>query len=318
MSILVVGTVALDSVETPFGAAHRLLGGSATYLALAARYFEPEVRLVAVVGYDFPEAYWQVLKQAGIDLKGLQVNQQEKTFAWGGRYYFDLNERDTLYTQLNALATFDPVVPEVYRKSQIVCLGNIDPHLQQRLLDQVEAPAFVLCDTMNYWIEHAPEALKAVLRRVDCLVVNEAEARQLAAEPNLIRAARKIQAIGPRIVVIKKGEHGALLFFQEEIFSAPAYPLEDVFDPTGAGDTFAGAMAGFLAARDCFDEATLRQAVIYGSALASFVVERFGPERLLALTPNEITARVAAFRRLTTFPAVEPQMLTASGLNYAT
>jgi len=318
VSILVVGTVALDSVETPFGTAHRLLGGSATYLALAARYFWPEVRLVAVVGRDFPEAYQQVLQQAGVDLEGLVVNAQEDTFAWGGRYHYDLNERDTLYTHLNALATFNPVLPDSYRDSQIVCLGNLDPRLQQRVLDQVEAPAFVICDTMNYWIEHTPEALRAVLRRVDCLVVNDAEARQLAAEPNLIRAARKIQAMGPRIVIVKKGEHGALLFFEEEIFSAPAYPLEDVFDPTGAGDTFAGAMAGFLATQQCFDEAALRQAVIYGSALASFVVERFGPDRLLALTPEEIARRVTAFRRLTMFPEVDLQTLALPGLNHAT
>jgi len=318
VSILVIGTVALDSVETPFGAAHRLLGGSATYLALAARYFWPEVRLVAVVGRDFPAAYRAVLERAGIDLEGLMVNEQEDTFAWGGRYHYDLNERDTLYTHLNALASFDPVLPQTYRDSQIVCLGNLDPRLQQRVLDQVENPAFVICDTMNYWIEQTPEALRAVLRRVDCLVVNDAEARQLATEPNLIRAARKIQAMGPRIVIIKKGEHGALLFYEEEIFSAPAYPLEDVFDPTGAGDTFAGALAGFLATQRGFDETALRQAVIYGCALASFVVERFGPERLLGLTPEEIARRVAAFRRLTFFPNGDIQTLLAlSGSDHA-
>ncbi|SHK03437.1 PfkB family carbohydrate kinase [Rhodothermus profundi] len=319
MSILVVGTVALDSVETPFGAAHRLLGGSATYIALAASYFWADVRLVAVVGRDFPAAYRQVLQRAGIDLEGLRLNEEEDTFAWGGRYHYDLNDRDTLYTHLNALASFDPVLPATYRNSQIICLGNLDPRLQQRVLDQVSSPAFVICDTMNYWIEHTPEALHAVLRRVDCLVVNDAEARQLAAEPNLIRAARKIQTMGPRIVIIKKGEHGALLFFEEAIFSAPAYPLEDVFDPTGAGDTFAGAMAGFLATQRRFDEAALRQAVVYGSALASFVVERFGPERLLALTPEEIAQRVAALRQLTAFPECDLRpLLVQSGLNHAT
>lgn len=306
MSILAVGTVAFDSIETPFGAVDQVLGGSATYVTLAARYFCETVRLVGVVGGDFPQTYVHHLAQAGVDLEGLEQVPDGKTFAWSGRYHYDLNDRDTLATHLNVLASFRPVLPAAYRRSRIVCLGNLDPAIQQAVLDQVEAPEFVVCDTMNYWIEKTPESLRQTLRRVDCLIINDAEARQLADEPNLVRAAGRIRAMGPRILVIKKGEHGALLFTDHIVFSAPAYPLEDVFDPTGAGDTFAGGFVGCLAREGRFDGEALKRAVIYGSALASFTVERFGPERLFGLREEEVNARAEAFRELATIPELTP------------
>lgn len=308
MSILAVGTVAFDSIETPFGRADRVLGGSATYIALAARYLAAPVRLVAVVGRDFPERHVEAFAARGIDTRGLVRDPDGDTFFWAGRYHYDLNTRDTLATHLNVLATFDPVLPEAYRDSRIVCLGNLDPDVQRRVLDQVTGPAgrgpeLVVLDTMNYWIEQTPDALRRTLERVDVLVVNDAEARELAREPNLIRAARLIRAMGPRTVVIKKGEHGALLFHGEAVFSAPAYPLEDILDPTGAGDTFLGGFAGHLARTDPHDPAELRRAVVLGSALASFAVERFGPERILDLRPEQIEARLGAFYDLCAIPA---------------
>lgn len=306
MSVLAVGTVAFDSIETPFGAADRILGGSATYITLAARYFSDPVRLVGVVGHDFPDAYIDVLQQGQVDLEGLQVDPDGLTFAWKGRYHYDLNQRDTLATDLNVLQTFDPVVPASYRDSRVVCLGNLDPTIQRRVLDQVEQPDLVVCDTMNFWIEHTPDSLRETLRQVDCLIINDAEARELSGEPNLVRAARAIRDLGPEILIIKKGEHGALLFTDGTIFSAPAYPLEDIHDPTGAGDTFAGGFVGYLARSGTYDADALRRAVIYGSAMASFCVERFGPERLIGLTRDEVDQRVEAFRELAHIPALAP------------
>lgn len=303
MSILAVGTVALDSIETPFGSAGDVLGGSATYITLAARYFCEDVRLVGVVGKDFPEAYMETLRHSGVNLQGLEVDAEGQTFAWAGRYHYDLNDRDTLATHLNVLATFDPVVPEAYRDSRIVCLGNLDPAIQRRVLDQMDSPALVICDTMNYWIEHTPDSLRETLKRVDCLIINDAEARELAEEPNLVRAARLIRQMGPQTLIIKKGEHGALLFTDGVVFSAPAYPLEDIQDPTGAGDTFAGGFAGYLARERHLDGDSLKRAVIYGSAMASFSVERFGPERLFELDTAEIHRRVETFREMSTIPA---------------
>ena len=291
MSILAIGTVAFDVIETPFKSAEQVLGGSATYITLAARYFTNPVRLVAVVGGDFPESYVNVLRNHGIDLGGLEVDAEGKTFAWGGRYQYDLNQRDTLYTHLNVLETFDPVVPEAYRKSRIVCLGNLDPDIQRRVLDQMDAPDLVVCDTMNFWIESTPQSLRQLLKRIDCLIINDSEARELSEEPNLIVAARLIRAMGPRILVIKKGEHGAMLFIDDVVFVAPAYPLEDIQDPTGAGDVFMGGFAGCLAREDRIDTESLKRAMIYGSVMASFSVERFGPERLLDLKEEEINAR---------------------------
>jgi sugar/nucleoside kinase (ribokinase family) len=306
VSILAVGTVALDSIETPFGSRRAVLGGSATYITLAARYFTEQVRLVGVVGSDFPEAYMDLLVRSKIDLEGLEVNESGKTFAWEGRYHYDLNERDTLATHLNVLETFDPIVPAAYRDSTIVCLGNLDPSTQRRVLEQIDDPELVVCDTMNYWIESAPESLRETLGLVDCLIINDAEARELAGEPNLVRAARMIRAMGPETVIIKKGEHGALLFVDDMVFSAPAYPLEDIQDPTGAGDTFAGGFAGYLLHAESLNEDAFKRAVVYGSAMASFCVEAFGPARLTSLSNGEVHERVEAFRTLSAIPSFTP------------
>lgn len=306
MSILAVGTVALDSIETPFGAEDNVLGGSATYIAFAARYFTPDIRLVGVVGSDFPEEYLTLLRESGIDLRGLEIDPNGSTFAWAGRYHYDLNERDTLATHLNVLQTFDPIVPEAYRDSRIVCLGNLDPAIQRKVLEQVHEPELVVCDTMNYWIENTPDSLRETLALVDCLIINDAEARELSGEPNLVKAARVIRGMGPHILIIKKGEHGALLFSEDQIFSAPAYPLEDIQDPTGAGDTFAGGFAGYLLHDGKQSPESFKRAVIYGSAMASFSVERFGPRRMVELTDSEIHARVESFRELSAIPAVTP------------
>ncbi|MFN3596480.1 MAG: PfkB family carbohydrate kinase [Rubricoccaceae bacterium] len=302
MSLLVVGTVAFDTIETPFGRAERILGGSATYAALAARHCGAAVRLNAVVGADFPEAHVETLHARGIDTEGLVRDPEGETFFWAGRYHYDLNSRDTLATHLNVLATFEPDLPPAYRDSRIVALGNLDPAVQASVLDQVDAPDLVVCDTMNYWIEHAPEALRETLRRVDVLVVNDAEARELAREPNLIRAARLIGEMGPSTLIIKKGEHGALLFTDGQVFSAPAYPLESVTDPTGAGDTFLGGFAGHLLRVGSTGPEAMKQGVIVGSAMASFCVEAFGPDRLLSLTAADVDERLGAFHRLCAIP----------------
>jgi sugar/nucleoside kinase (ribokinase family) len=306
VSILAVGTVAFDSIETPFGTADRVLGGSATYLTLAARYFCDDVRLVGVVGGDFPDEYVQALRARGVDLEGLTVDEGGDTFYWRGRYHYDLNDRDTLDTQLNVLQTFDPEIPAAYRNSQIVCLGNLEPAIQRDVLAQVDDPDFVICDTMNYWIEHTPESLRETLGLVDCLVINDAEARELANEPNLVKAAHIIRGMGPEILIVKKGEHGALLFSDDVIFSAPAYPLEDIQDPTGAGDAFAGGLAGHLTREDAFDGESLKRGIIYGSAMASFAVEEFGPEQLLHLSVTQISERARAFQELSRIPKITP------------
>ena len=298
MALLVVGTVALDSIETPYGKEDDVLGGSATYFAAGASFFVPGVRLVGVVGDDFPLDRLQFLKGRGCDLSGIEVVKGGKSFRWAGRYHLDLNHRDTLGTWLNVLQTFDPKLSPAARASDLLFLANIDPVLQQKVLDQVDKPRLVVADTMNFWIGGAHAELLKTLRRVDALIVNDEEARQLAGTPNLVKAARAIQQMGPRIVIVKKGEHGALLFSGKSVFSAPAYPLEAVFDPTGAGDTFAGGFYGYLAREQRFDDAHLRRAVLYGSALASFCVEKFGPARLVDLTMKEIEARVAEFRDL--------------------
>ncbi len=303
MSILAVGTVAFDSIETPFGSAERILGGSGTYLGLAARLMSDPVRLVGVVGRDFPDSHVERLQHFGVDTGGLVRDESADTFFWAGRYHYDLNTRDTLATHLNVLATFDPEVPEAYRDSRIVCLGNLDPVVQRKVLQQMTAPDLVIADTMNYWIEQTPDALRETLELVDVLVINDAEARELANEPNLIRAARAIKAMGPSTLVIKKGEHGALLFHDDAVFVAPAYPLEEIHDPTGAGDTFLGGFAGHLAGTDPHDPLEMRRAVIIGSAIASFVVERFGTERLFELTSNDLEDRIMAFYDLSAIPS---------------
>lgn len=304
MSILVVGSVAFDSVTTPFGEAKDVVGGSANYFSVAASFFSP-VRLVAVVGEDFPEAHLAFLRSRGIDLRGLE-RVPGKTFRWVGEYGFALNEARTLDTQLNVFAAFAPKIPDDYRDSPVVFLANIDPDLQREVLRQVKRPALVAMDTMNYWIEGKPDALKQTLAMVDLLVINDAETRQLAGDPNLMAAAAKIRKMGPRVLVIKRGEYGALLFNDGEWFAAPAYPLEVVRDPTGAGDCFAGGFIGYLASRMQFDDAALRRAMIMGSVMASFNVEAFSLDRLRSLAAPEIAARYRAFRRLAEFEDLEP------------
>lgn len=306
VSILAVGTVAFDSIDTPFGSAERVLGGSASYLTLAARHFCDDVRLVGVVGHDFPEEYVRILDDGGVDLEGLEVDEDGKTFFWHGQYHYDMNERDTLDTQLNVLSSFDPELPSSYLDSDIVCLGNLEPSIQRTVLNQVDSPELVIADTMNYWIENTPESLRETLRLVDCLVINDAEARELADDPNLVRAADQIRDMGPETLIIKKGEHGALLFTGDSIFSAPAYPLEDIQDPTGAGDAFAGGLAGHLHRSEARGQTALRRAVVYGSVMASFVVERYGPDRLLDLSPSDISDRAQAFRNLAAIPQLVP------------
>jgi sugar/nucleoside kinase (ribokinase family) len=301
VSVLVVGSVALDTIETPFGAVENVLGGSATYIAVAASYFTSPIRLVGVVGGDFPQQGISFLEDRHIDLAGLQVIKDGKTFRWSGRYHYDLNERDTLSTELNVFEKFEPIILEKNRKSRYVCLGNIDPILQRKVLDQTENPRVIICDTMNYWIERKTKDLQETLKLINVVILNDSEARLLSKEPNLIKAARVIRAMGPSIVIIKKGEHGALLLTEQVVFSAPAYPMENIFDPTGAGDAFAGGFAGWLARTDDITEENLKRAVIYGSTLASFCVEKFGVEGLSDLTYLQIQDRFREFRELSRF-----------------
>lgn len=303
MSILVVGSVAFDSVETPFGKAEKVLGGSASFFSVAASFFVP-VNLVGVVGDDFGDKERAAFAGRPIDLAGLE-RAEGLTFHWGGKYSFDLNSRDTLFTDLNVFQSFQPKIPEAYRRSKQVFLGNIDPELQRGVLDQVEKPDLVACDTMNFWISGRLDELKKTLARVDVLLINDAEARQLSGEWNLVKAARAIRKMGPKTLVLKKGEHGVIMFTAEGAFAAPAYPLEEVFDPTGAGDTFAGGFLGYLAGAPARDEATLRRAVVMGSTLASFCVEAFSLDRLLRLTRAEIDERFRLFKSLTHFETIE-------------
>ncbi len=299
MSLLVVGTVALDTVKTPFGNVENALGGSATYFSTSASYFT-DVRLVAVIGEDFPKEHIQFLKSKNIDTRGLEV-QKGETFRWKGEYGYDLNEARTLATDLNVLATFKPAIVDEYRKTDIVFLANVDPEIQLDVLRQVEKPKLVACDTMNYWIASKPDALKRTLRNVDLLTINEAEIRQLAGEASLVRAAKSVQAMGPKTIVVKQGSYGALMFNGHSAFSAPAYPLESVFDPTGAGDTFAGGFMGYLASTMNFSEESMRKAVIFGSVMASLNVEAFSLDRLRSLDYREIEDRYREFKRLTHF-----------------
>ena len=301
MSVLVVGSLALDSIETPFGSAKDKVGGSATFISAAASYFNSPIRLVGVVGGDFPQEGIDFLERRNVDLEGLQVIREGKTFRWAGRYHYDLNERDTLSTDLNVFEKFDPVIPEKYRKNNIICLGNIDPVLQRRVLDQLEKPRFVVCDTMNYWIERKNEELRETLKQINVLILNDSEARLLSHEPNLSKAGRTIRQMGPSVVIVKKGEHGALLLTDQLVFSAPAYPMENIFDPTGAGDAFAGGFVGWLARTDDMSEENLKRAVIYGSTLASFCVEKFGVDGLADLTYLSIQDRFRQFRELSRF-----------------
>jgi sugar/nucleoside kinase (ribokinase family) len=300
LGLLVVGSLALDSVETPFDKVNDALGGSATYISLAASYFAGPVYLVGTVGEDFPQKYVDLLGSHDIDLEGLKV-EPGKTFRWGGKYHYDLNVRDTLFTELNVFEKFDPVIPDKFRKAQFVCLGNIDPVLQIKVLDQMENPQFVVCDTMNYWIEGRKDELLKLLKRVNVLIINDSEARLLAQDPNLIKAARVIREMGPEILIIKKGEHGALLFTDDTIFSAPAYPMESIFDPTGAGDTFAGGFIGYLHKTQDLSSENMKCAIIYGSSMASFCVEKFSTGGLENLSYLKVQDRFREFLKLSRF-----------------
>ena len=299
MSVLVVGTVAFDSIETPFGSAERILGGSAAYFALAASLFT-QVRVVGVIGRDFPEEYIELFTRRNIDIAGLQKDPGE-TFHWRGRYHEDINVRDTLELHLNVLAGFVPRLPETYRDAEYVFLGNIDPVMQAEVLNQIRAMKLVVCDTMDHWIRESPEALRKVLKRIEILVINDSEAKLLSGTNNIVQAARAVLKMGPKVVLIKRGEYGVLQFSDGSTFATPAYPLEEVFDPTGAGDSFAGGFLGQLARSGDLSERGLRRAIVYGSVVASFTVEDFGVKRLAGVGLSEIEERYRSFAKLTDF-----------------
>jgi len=301
VSLLVVGSVALDSIETPFDKVDNALGGAATYISLAASYFTAPVNLVAVVGDDFDKAHLKMLEKHNINLDGLEIIKGEKTFRWGGKYHYDLNVRDTIFTELNVFENFDPKIPEKWKKNNMLLLGNILPSLQLKVLDQVEKSKFIVCDTMNLWIDTAYNDLLKVLKKTDMLIINDSEARLLSREPNLIKAAKIIQDLGPKQLIIKKGEHGALLFNEDQIFSAPAYPLENINDPTGAGDVFAGGFAGYLHKTGDLSFENMKRAVVYGSTMASFCVERFSTKGLEDLSNLQIHERFVEFLELSRF-----------------
>lgn len=304
-SLLVIGTVAFDNLETPFGKEDMVVGGAATYASLAASYFKNSTKIVSVVGEDFPESFLQTFRDKGIDIEGIQIKKGEKSFFWAGRYHMDMNTRDTLDTQLNVLATFDPVVPEAYQKADYLLLGNLMPKLQKRVLEQMQnRPQLVVMDTMNFWMETAWDDLIDMLSHIDVLTINDEEARILSKEYSLVKAARKIMGMGPKYLIIKKGENGALLFHRNEVFYAPALPLEEVFDPTGAGDSFAGGFIGYLAKTDNISFENMKRAIIYGSALASFTVEKFGTRRLLEISDAEVEERLQDFVDLVQFDII--------------
>jgi sugar/nucleoside kinase (ribokinase family) len=302
MSLIIIGTVAFDAIETPFGKTDKIVGGAATYASLAASYFYPEVKIVGVVGDDFHQEDIETFKNHGIDTEGLQIKAGEKSFFWSGRYHNDMNSRDTLATELNVLADFDPIIPESYQDCEYLMLGNLTPQVQQTVINRLKKrPKLIVLDTMNFWMDVAMDDLLETVRMVDVLTINDAEARQLSEEYSLVKAANKILTMGPKYLIIKKGEHGALLFHEDQVFSAPALPLAEVFDPTGAGDTFAGGFIGYLAKVGTVNFNNMKNAIIYGSALASFCVEKFGTEKILNLTQEEVTARINEFVKLSTF-----------------
>ena len=302
MSILIVGTVAFDAIETPFGKTEKIIGGAATYISLSSSFFTKNLNLVSVVGEDFPETAIEMLKTHNVSTKGLQIKSGEKTFFWSGKYHDDMNTRDTLDTQLNVLENFDPAVPQEYQNSNYLMLGNLMPSVQKKVLDQMKKrPKLVVLDTMNFWMDHFLEDLKESLKQVDVLTINDEEARQLSGEHSLVKSAKLILDMGPKYLIIKKGEHGALLFNHNEVFFAPALPIDDVLDPTGAGDSFAGGFIGYLEKTEDISFENMKRAVIHGSAMASFCVEKFGTQRLEELSYEDVEARLKQFIELVRF-----------------
>ena len=299
MSLLVIGSVAFDAIETPFGKTDKIVGGAASYIALSSSFFYHNINLVAVVGDDFPNDFIAKLNHRGVDTEGLQIKLGEKSFFWSGKYHNDMNSRDTLITDLNVLGTFDPIIPENYQDCKFLMLGNLLPSVQSLVIERLNnKPAFIAMDTMNFWMDIAMDDLRKTLTMVDLLIINDEEARQLSGEYSLLKASRIIRNMGPKYLIIKKGEHGALLFHEKEIFYCPALPLEEVFDPTGAGDTFAGGFMGYLAKSGEISFKNIKKAVVYGSAMASFCVEKFGTERLLELSEDDVNERVKLFLTL--------------------
>ena len=306
MRLVTVGSVAFDAIESPFGKTDKIVGGAGTFITLASSFFVKEQGIISVVGDDFPAATLENMKANGIDIQGIQIKAGEKTFFWSGRYHNDMNSRDTLITELNVLEHFNPIVPQAFQGADYLMLGNLSPQVQRLVIERMEKrPKLIAMDTMNFWMDIALEELKKTMALVDVLIINDEEARQLSGVYSLVKAAKVIRAMGPKTVIIKKGEHGALLFHEENMFFAPALPLEDVFDPTGAGDTFAGGFMGYIAATDDFSFENMKRAIIAGSALASFCVEKFGTQRLLELTKEELNARVKQFVTLGNFEMKE-------------
>lgn len=302
MSLLTVGSVAFDAIETPFGKTDKIVGGAGTFIALSSSFYVKDQRLVAVVGEDFPSEMIETLRSKGVNTEGLQIKQGEKTFFWSGKYHNDMNSRDTLITELNVLEHFDPIIPESYQGTEYVMLGNLSPQVQRQVIERLtKRPKLIAMDTMNFWMDIALEELKKTMSMVDVLIINDEEARQLSKEYSLVKAAKVIREMGPKYLIIKKGEHGALLFHGEKVFFAPALPLEDVFDPTGAGDTFAGGFMGYLSATDDTSFDNMKRAIIVGSALASFCVEKFGTERLMEISSTDLHQRIQRFVALTDF-----------------
>lgn len=302
MSLLTVGSVAFDVIETPFGKTDKIIGGAGTYIAIAASFYEKDQRIVSVVGEDFPQEMLDQLKGRGVNLDGLQIKQGEKTFFWSGRYHNDMNSRDTLITELNVLEHFDPIIPESYQGSDYLLLGNLSPQVQSQVIERLtDRPKLIAMDTMNFWMDIAMDDLKKTISMVDVLIINDEEARQLSGEYSLVKASKVIRAMGPKFLIIKKGEHGALLFNEDRVFFAPALPLEEVFDPTGAGDTFAGGFMGYMASSNEVSFDNMKRAMIHGSALASFCVEKFGTERLAEISQADLDGRIAEFVKLTDF-----------------
>lgn len=302
MSLLIVGSVAFDAIETPFGKTDKIIGGAATYISLSSSYFTKKANLVAVVGGDFPKSDIAMLQKHGINTEGLQIKENEKSFFWSGKYHNDMNSRDTLVTELNVLGTFDPIIPESYQDTEFLMLGNLAPSVQSTVIDRLrKRPKLIVMDTMNFWMDIAWDDLMKTLAKVDVLSINDEEARQLSKEYSLVKAAKKIMKMGPKVLIIKKGEHGALLFNENHVFFAPALPLEEVFDPTGAGDTFAGGFIGYLAKTGDISFDNMKRALIYGSAMASFCVEKFGTESLVHLSAKALEERVQDFVDLVQF-----------------